>query len=192
MHPNIEDLTGQRFGRLVAQERVNGRWRCLCDCGKEISVSAKHLKGEQTRSCKCLQAESNAKFGASRTGVPSPTRLAHGESAFNSLIKSYKYGARTRSLEWRLSNDEARALFAEDCHYCGVEPLQEHTTTSGFGSFVYNGIDRKNNSEGYVKTNVVTCCRTCNYRKGATPYSEFLAWVHAIHSNLQLGMESST
>ena len=38
------DITGQRFGRLTAIERVghnnNGHslWKCLCDCGNEKVV----------------------------------------------------------------------------------------------------------------------------------------------------------
>lgn len=37
-HPGFQDLTGQRFGKLVVQSRapnVSGtaRWRCVCDCG---------------------------------------------------------------------------------------------------------------------------------------------------------------
>lgn len=59
------DLTGKRFGRLVAIERsdsLNGhaRWRCKCDCGKECVVHTASLKSGNTRSCGCYKTE-NAK-----------------------------------------------------------------------------------------------------------------------------------
>lgn len=46
---NRNDLTGQRFGRLVAQEYVgrvnnNTMWKCICDCGNEVVVNAHSLK----------------------------------------------------------------------------------------------------------------------------------------------------
>ena len=57
------DVTGWRFGRLVALERVGrspeGRavWRCGCDCGRTTDVRLNHLRSGDTRSCGCLAAE---------------------------------------------------------------------------------------------------------------------------------------
>jgi hypothetical protein len=54
-------ITGQRFGRLVAVERVqNGtegvsRWRVQCDCGSESIASVGQLKSGHTESCGCFQ-----------------------------------------------------------------------------------------------------------------------------------------
>lgn len=59
----IKNLTGQRFGRLVAQERLNTQkdcsyiWRCLCDCGNVVFVTAAALTKGQTKSCGCLSIE---------------------------------------------------------------------------------------------------------------------------------------
>lgn len=72
------DLTGMRFGRLVALERdrekereveldrlARGRvyrrrafWRCRCDCGKSTAVLAIYLTTGGTQSCGCLRVES--------------------------------------------------------------------------------------------------------------------------------------
>lgn len=56
------DITGQRFGRLVVQERVGklhggALWRCLCDCGKTYDVSSNSLRHGGTNSCGCLMKE---------------------------------------------------------------------------------------------------------------------------------------
>ena len=58
-HRSIE-LTGQRFGRLVAKRSVRGRrnkvaWICACDCGAETEVETSRLRSGNTRSCGCLR-----------------------------------------------------------------------------------------------------------------------------------------
>src|SRR5262245_56197402 len=62
--PAFKDLTGQRFGRLIAFKRGlpnsnsgKSRWRCLCDCGKERTVALSNLTDGHTKSCGCLQRE---------------------------------------------------------------------------------------------------------------------------------------
>lgn len=70
------DLTGQRFGRLVALNRTkkgNLRgtfWLCQCDCGNQTIVATQNLKQGQIRSCGCLLREarkSNCTHGMSDT-----------------------------------------------------------------------------------------------------------------------------
>ncbi|EKQ70400.1 hypothetical protein OsccyDRAFT_0687 [Leptolyngbyaceae cyanobacterium JSC-12] len=61
--PKLDNLSGQRFGRLVAVSREgtnkSGRplWRCICDCGNEKLTAAKELKNGKTKSCGCYRAE---------------------------------------------------------------------------------------------------------------------------------------
>lgn len=60
---SILDLTGQRFGRLVAKERLQTKkggsylWRCLCDCGCLVDAPATTLTKGQKKSCGCLSIE---------------------------------------------------------------------------------------------------------------------------------------
>ena len=58
------DLTGQRFGRLMAKEPTERRdrngsiyWRCICDCGNEAEVTESALVGGNCLSCGCLKRE---------------------------------------------------------------------------------------------------------------------------------------
>lgn len=57
------DLSGQRFGRLTARERLPQQkagsylWRCDCDCGGTVTASASALTRGQLRSCGCLSRE---------------------------------------------------------------------------------------------------------------------------------------
>lgn len=59
------ELTGQRFGRLVAVERVSNKgketkWRCVCDCGNFTEVYSCNLTRGLTKSCGCYQSECSA------------------------------------------------------------------------------------------------------------------------------------
>ena len=54
------DLTGQRFGKLVAvapvaepDRRGTYKWLCRCDCGGETAVAVSNLRNGHTRSCGC-------------------------------------------------------------------------------------------------------------------------------------------
>ena len=56
------NLTDQRFGRLVAVQRVKNRgryihWFCICDCGKTTVAGANNLRQGVTRSCGCYKTE---------------------------------------------------------------------------------------------------------------------------------------
>lgn len=54
----FQDLTGKRFGRLVATKYLgNSCWECQCDCGKITNVGIGDLKNSHTRSCGCLFLE---------------------------------------------------------------------------------------------------------------------------------------
>lgn len=58
-----EDLSGKRFGRIVAIEYAGqkGRrrtiWKCKCDCENIVYIDASHLKSGHTTSCGCKSKE---------------------------------------------------------------------------------------------------------------------------------------
>lgn len=64
-----KDITGNRYGRLVAVEPTCKRsgtsvvWKCQCDCGEITFVSNNRLQQGHTTSCKCLQKEKAASVG---------------------------------------------------------------------------------------------------------------------------------
>lgn len=56
--PKALDLTGQRFGKLIAIQKLPSRnkktyWLCQCDCGKQTEVQTCHLVDGSTTSCGC-------------------------------------------------------------------------------------------------------------------------------------------
>ncbi len=75
-----------------------------------------------------------------------------------------RYHSGKRDIEWSLTLEEYTEFIKLPCHYCGGA-LPKYGT----------GLDRKNNSIGYVKENVVPCCATRNDTKGAhLTYEEML------------------
>lgn len=71
-----EDLTGQKFYRLTAIERLpnpnrNSFWRCVCECGNETNAAANMLKTGRHKSCGCWRG---------------------GKSSWNYVDKTYKNG----------------------------------------------------------------------------------------------------
>ena len=100
------------------------------------------------------------------------------EAAFlNDNYKRLKKQAKFRGIEFNLSKEQVDALTQDECFYCG-------DTGSNIGKlylvshrekvFKWNGIDRVDNTKGYVTGNVVTCCRYCNAWKSDWTYSEFI------------------
>lgn len=60
------DISGVRFGRLVAVERIGSLpgkqslWACFCDCGNAVRVRVASLANADTKSCGCLHDERSA------------------------------------------------------------------------------------------------------------------------------------
>lgn len=53
----FDDISGRRFGRLVAVRYLRPKWEFLCDCGKLKAIFATNVKRGLTRSCGCLNSE---------------------------------------------------------------------------------------------------------------------------------------
>jgi hypothetical protein len=77
-----------------------------------------------------------------------------------------------------------REALVSDCYYCGVTPSQVVRRNDLNGEFVYNGIDRLDNSIGYTKANSVSCCWRCNRAKFNDDLKDFKEWVRCVYENL--------
>lgn len=120
------DLTGQRFGRLVAVERAGHTkdgtvlWQCHCDCGKEKAARTSQLVGGRCKSCGCLNGENRKTHGHASKG-PSRTRTYKAWAAMkrrcdNANEDSYpRYGGRGITYDPRWGRFEA---FLADMGIC--------------------------------------------------------------------------
>ena len=93
---NYKDITGKRFGRLVALRVTDKRyrsgsviWECICDCGKKVEMPSEVLlsKGGFQKSCGCLVHEMNVERGKS---FDLAKHFGQIENTSVSLIKSKK------------------------------------------------------------------------------------------------------
>lgn len=115
LSPRINNITGQRFGRLTVlsfSHMNKGRravWNCECDCGAQCQVEGTKLATGRTKSCGCLRPdaarENNSTHGHS-THYLWNTYAKMIARCYTPSDKSYKrYGARgiTVCERWRES-----------------------------------------------------------------------------------------
>lgn len=136
-----KDLTGQRFGRLLvlglSPESKTGRirWRCLCDCGKEVDVNPASLMNGQTQSCGCLATEARKKVGASSKGRPSKRLIDLTGKRFGRLtVQGRAENTKRGQVRWRCLCDCGKETIVLGVHLrsghtqsCGCMGLQHAT-----------------------------------------------------------------
>jgi hypothetical protein len=83
--------------------------------------------------------------------------------------KIYIQSAKRRNKEFRITLEQATKLFQSSCFYCGCKDKVR-----------LNGIDRKDNTIGYLPNNVVSCCTFCNISKHTLSYDDFILQCHRI------------
>jgi len=153
----IVDLVGQRFGPLLVLGIAR---RCSllvrCTCGTEKVMTPSTLA--RRGSCGCQKH----------------VRSHREWSRQDRLFEQYRTTAKRNCREWSISLAEFTAFVTASCHYCGTEP-----------GILLNGIDRKDNSQGYTLQNSLTCCRICNYAKRDSSYADFLAWIRKAARHLE-------
>lgn len=109
MTKKIKDLTGKRFGKLIAvsidhRKGCRTYWKCVCDCGNSRIVSTDHLRNGDTTDCGCYRKHIShyEKHGMSQTRLYTIWSLMK-RRCLNSSTKEYKsYGGRGITLcdEW--------------------------------------------------------------------------------------------
>jgi len=143
--PEIKDITGQRFGRLVAIERAGwiGReaaWRCRCDCGGERVIRVSERR--RAKSCGCLRVEHIVALDRARA--------THG------MTRTPEFRA------WQMAKD--RCLNPRNKYFSRYAPLGFHDGwVDDFMAFYEHigprqdsglSLERKDNEHGYFPGNV--------------------------------------
>lgn len=192
----LKQYVGLTFNKLTVIEEINKRggkrfFRCRCECGKEIEARGTHLTYGGIQSCGCWRDEKAIKMG-----------LARGSelSVWRHYLTHIRAGAKTRGLSCSLSLEEVKEISTKPCYYCGELPV-EYTGYRNFReaarkwrgnkklypanveTVIKNGIDRVDNSRGYEKGNVVSCCEWCNKMKMDHTVDEFLDKIDRIRNH---------
>lgn len=159
------DLTGQRYGRLIAvrpaEKTVFGthtKWHCVCDCGNTVVVSSAHLRNGNTKSCKCLRRE-----------LRSAKMMTHGETSSirGQMINGVRKRAKEKGLDF---NIEITDIIVPDvCPLLNI-PMFKDGLKLGPNSPT---VDRIDSSLGYVKGNIWVISHRANMIKNAATFDEF-------------------
>lgn len=148
---NFEDLTGQRFTKLVVQYPIRikklVKWVCLCDCGRETNVSNGSLKNGGTTSCGCIRSET--------LKIKNQSVMYKGVGELSGYhFNRIRYGASNRELEFKITKEYLWELFLTQDKKCALSGLElkfgrvykkEESTAS---------VDRIDSSKGYIEGNV--------------------------------------
>ena len=182
VHSNFKDITGQKFGKLTAIERVGSKqygkrhkvtlWKCLCDCGNYKTLTRSSLI-KNALSCGCIH------------GGYKQRKL---DSQLKNLYKRHKKDCKYRNYTSDLNLEDFNKLISNNCYYCNIEPKQisrpgKSCTKEWIekGILLYNGIDRIDNNIGYSIENCVSCCGQCNRMKNKYTKESFLLKIKLIY-----------
>lgn len=191
MSRKLINEVGNKYGKLLVLKRAKNdkynctMWLCQCDCGNQKAIHGGNLRNGKTKSCGCL----------TRSTVKGRGRqpLSEGIASFNRLYYNYKYAAKRRNIEWSITKIEFRELTKQNCYYCNTSPMQKLNYSGYNSAYIYNGLDRLDNSKGYIIDNVVPCCGLCNWMKKDNSIKEFLdhiakiARIHLDGKNAKVG-----
>jgi hypothetical protein len=86
----------------------------------------------------------------------------HYRTTIGGRYVEYKCNANSRGHEFVITLEEFTSFWQKPCYYCDnpVDPI---------------GLDRINSSVGYVVSNLVSCCKDCNFAKQDLDQETFLA-----------------
>lgn len=93
------------------------------------------------------------------------------------VVDAVLASAEDRGKVVEITDDEIYRLSQSLCLFCGAAP----STPVKEGHY-RNGIDRLDNTKGYIPGNVAPCCHVCNMMKHRRTVEEFLAHVERVHN----------
>jgi hypothetical protein len=189
----LPPIVGKRWGKVVVlsfagwDAKYERYWNLSCDCGVEFQSRHCNIMKGIVNSCGCA-----VRVRGSKTGLAN-RRFSPYEVSWNHKYCQYRGAAKTRGLAWNLSFTQARGLMSQPCFYCGAAPeagsfvkYRRRLVTASEeqqGIIFANGIDRKDNTNGYSVDNCVSCCTACNLAKGTRTLEDFLKWAQRVSSH---------
>lgn len=121
------------------------------------------------------QRERTAKFNKTLEGKARLRSIALKPASRYSYTKNT---ARTRGLDFGFTKEDFFKVINDNCFYCG-----DFFRSSGAG------LDRVDNSKGYVPGNVVPCCKDCNQMKADLSQDHFFVHLVKIYAKYIQGRE---
>lgn len=150
---------------------------CLL-CG---SVTDKRLQSiERAKSCGCMKSKRYRRVVGSGRKTAEGTRVE-----INTLISIYKSNARKRGIPFDLTYIQFETLVDSECYFCG--DIGGNTLRKrSYNDYSYTGIDRVDNSVGYLPLNCISCCSWCNRAKNNGTLANFVDKCKKITSRIEM------
>lgn len=164
---------GQQIGDFtISSFNEKGIYTLQCKCGKTSSGDSTHV----TRKISNIMAEGFSACQTCSFEYRKQYKALQEENAktytYKDVYREYVKKSKEREINFELSLEEASKLFDKNCYYCNRIPMNLRRRDSGIDVY-YQGIDRVDNSTGYVLDNVVPCCKYCNSFKNNRNLEEF-------------------
>ena len=178
------DETKPSFGR----KNTVTVWHYKCECGNTGLIKSSRLRGNQY-SCGCQRGGKGLKRGQKQIVPPKYIRKPWTKTGMQDMRAVYRRRAKKKKLPFILSGEQFWELTQSNCYYCNGEPSQKlsaiKTGYKWIEEFIYNGLDRVDSSKGYIISNIVPCCKKCNYAKNDMSQKEFFEHLQKIIKNVQ-------
>jgi hypothetical protein len=145
--------------------------KCRCECGKEVNVAkSKVVNGKATGCRSCV-----------KIGIRIESQWKPAEDIVaRKVYADYKRRAERKGVSFDLSREVFKTLMYQPCFYCNEEGSNYQALGNREGGAYYNGIDRRVPADGYVGTNVLTCCKYCNRMKSDLTHDEFFERINLL------------
>lgn len=166
-----KDITGQRFGHLVAIQvdaEIKKRgvyWKFKCDCGREKSILGKRVRDGSHTSCGCSEM---------RTGMLSKSWKGYEEipgKYWHQIVN----GAKERNILFSLKIEDIWQIFLRQDRKCALtnEPIQFNNPKTA-------SLDRIDSTKGYTLDNVQWVHVNINIMKMDMNETEFIRFCQLV------------
>ena len=169
--PVIKDISGQRFGKLIALnyvETINKtrRYLCECDCGTQKVLNRKSLVKGETTSCGCNWVKSNIKH---------PSWRGCGDIPLD-FFTTIKRGAKKRNIKFDITIESIWDLLLHQNKKCALSGLDIKFSKIRKNRTLQTtcSLDRKDSSVGYIEGNIQWVHKRINIMKNKLLDKDFI------------------
>lgn len=173
---------GQQIGDFTIQSynEENGTYTLQCKCGNSSTGDSTHVTRKISNILSegftaCMQCYHKYKTELKERMLKDAELFVHKD-----VYREYVKKAKERKIEFSISLEEAAPLFKSHCYYCDNPPQNKRTRDTGITAY-YQGIDRLDNTLGYIAGNCVPCCKFCNSFKMDRTQEDFFKHVEKIY-----------
>ena len=165
IYSNYEVLSFEYFKVYTSSRQPH--YLCKCNnCNELLILGLWYLKESKSNMCKSCRIKSRS--------------LPSGEASINKVYRGYMSNALKRDYNFDLTRSDFMRIINKNCHYCNSEPSNIAQNQNNTGNYIYNGIDRIDNTKGYTLSNVISCCKVCNIAKSNLSVDDFKAWINKL------------